>query len=82
MQGYKRIQASKGSITWKSVVHLGCFRILALHSGLDLRSVVSGVALSSHIATTYGLSHTGLGICAWASQLLRLPWLLWVLSFW
>ena len=38
MHDHRRIQASNGSITWMSVVHLGHFRILALHSGLDLRS--------------------------------------------
>ena len=45
MQGYKRIQASKGSIMWMSVVHLGRFRILALHSGLDLRSGYLGCCI-------------------------------------
>jgi hypothetical protein len=58
MHDHRRIQASNGSITWMSVVHLGRFRILALHSGLDLRyRVVSGVALSSHKATTWVASY-------------------------
>jgi hypothetical protein len=45
MHDHRRIHASNGSITWMSVVHLGHFRILALHSGLDLRSGCLGCCI-------------------------------------